>query len=141
MPSLSFKEYVFAFILVGLFLVAFTAFGKGIGENYDQSNFVDEEKVNLNQIESQLNTTAESASNWQTAFGSDNFFVSLGSIVLFSLWNLLQGMWIAINSFLTIYMGIAYNVFGLDPIVSGTLISLLIISIIFAIWRVIKVGD
>lgn len=140
--GLSFKGYVITFIVVGLFLTSITSWAVQVGEDYDQTeDFVDSSKIDLVAIQEELNTTSESAGNWQASFTSDNFFVSLGSIVLFSIWGIFKLMWTSIMGFITIYFEIAYNVFGLDPIVSGTAIALLIIGLIFAVWRTIKAGE
>jgi|TARA_Y100000310_G_scaffold59002_1_gene54318 hypothetical protein len=137
-----FQDYIVYLLLAGLFIVAIYSFASGVAVNYDQdSNLVDDEQINLTQLESELNATRTSAEGWQDKFTSDNFFVALGSIVLFSLWGIFQLMWSVVSTLTTIYIGGLNNVLGVPPLVTGTVTSILIIGLIFAVWKSIKTGE
>lgn len=137
-----FQDYIVFFLLSGLFIVALYSFGSGIAMNYGQdSNIIDDEQINFTQLEIELNQTRSRAETWQNKFTSDNFFVAFGSIILFSLWGIFQLIWSVINTIMTIYLGGLHNVLGIPPLVTGSITAILIIGLIFAIWKSIKTGE
>ncbi len=137
-----FQDYIIYLLLAGLFIVAIYSFASGIATNYNQnSTLVEDEQINLTRLETELNDTTTSAQTWQDKFTSDNFFVSLGSIVLFSLWAIFQLMWSVISNLTTIYLGGLNNVLGIPPLVTGIVSAILIIGLIFAVWKAIKTGE
>lgn len=138
----SFKNYITYFLLAGLFIVALVSFGTGVKENYDQdTEVIDSDKVDLTQLQTQLNQTSQDAKNWEKSFTSDNLFVALGAIVLFSIWGIFKLIWTTINTLATIYLQGIHNVLGIDPMVTGVCTALLIIGLIFAVWRNLKAGE
>lgn len=137
----SFREYITIFLLVGLFLVAIYTFGTNIASNYDKDFSIDDSKIDLTQLQNQINETSTEAKVWESRFTSDNIFVATGSIVLFSIWGIMKLVWSSINSLVTIYLQGANNVLGIDPMVTGVVTALLIIGLIFAGWRAIKTGE
>jgi len=50
-------------------------------------------------------------------------------------------MWTSINTLWTIYLEGMHNVLGLDPMITGVLSAIIIIGLIFSVWRVIKTGE
>lgn len=142
MGSVGFKSFIIIFLIAGLFLVALYSFATGIMANYNKDTaLIDSDVIDLTELEQQVNDTGRQAQAWERSFTSDNLFVSLGSIVLFSIWGIFKLMWSSVNALTSIYFEGAHNVLGLDPLVTGTLTALLIISMIFAVWRVIKTGE
>lgn len=137
-----FQDYIVFFLLAGLFLIAIYSFASGVAVNYDQDpELIDDELINLTQLESRLNQTRADAETWQDKFTSDNFFVALGSIVLFSLWGIFQLIWSVITSFSSIFLDGMNNVLGVPPLVTGVISAIIIIGLIFAVWKSIKTGE
>jgi len=138
----SLKHYIVTFILASLFIISITSFMTTTRENYNlDPDVIDDSQIDLTNLQDKVNKTSSDAENWQEAFTSDNFFVSLGSIVLFSIWGIFKLMWTSITSFAGIYLDGMYNVFGIDPMITGSLTALLIIGLIFAVWRAVKTGE
>lgn len=138
---ISFREYIIIFLVVGLFLVSLYTFGTNIAENYGKNFTVDDSKIDLTQLQTQINETSTEARTWESRFTSDNVFVATGSIVLFSIWGIIKLVWSSINSLITIYLDGIHNVLGIDPMVTGVITAILIIGLIFAGWRNIKQGE
>jgi uncharacterized protein YqhQ len=137
-----FQDYIIGFLLAGLFIVALYSFATGVATNYGMdSNLVDDEQINLTQLESEINQTSSRAEGWQDKFTSDNFFVSLGSIILFSLWGIFKLIWSVINTLSSIYLGGLNNVLGIPPLVTGIISAIIILGLIFAVWKSIKTGE
>ena len=138
----SLKHYIVTFILASLFIISITSFMTTTRENYNlDPDVIDDSQIDLTNLQDKVNQTSADAENWQEAFTSDNFFVSLGSIVLFSIWGIFKLMWTSITAFAGIYLDGMYNVFGIDPMITGSLTALLIIGLIFAVWRAVKTGE
>lgn len=137
----SFQQYIIIFLVAGLFLVALYTFATQTAERYGEDFTVDNSKIDLVSLQSQINQTSEDAKTWESRFTSDNIFVATGSIVLFSIWGIMKLVWSSINALITIYFEGAHNVLGIDPMVTGVLTAILIIGLIFAGWRTIKVGE
>lgn len=141
MADIQFKDYLITILLAGLFLFAFYSFAQGIGAEYGHANLYGTDKVDIADLQAQLNDTSNQAQGWEKAFTSDNFFVSAGSIVLFSVWGVFKLMWSSFNAIFTIFKQGIVNVLGLDPMVVGIIGAIIIIGLIFSAWKVIKQGD
>ncbi len=142
MANLDFKGYMLGFLLTGLVIVCIYTYGISIADNYNvDTPLIDSNKIDLTSLEQKVNDSSANAKNWEARFTSDNFFVSLGSIILFSIWGIFQLMWTSINTLWTIYLEGMHNVLGLDPMITGVLSAIIIIGLIFSVWRVIKTGE
>lgn len=137
-----FQDFPINFLLAGLFLIAMISFGVGIAHNYGYDDaLMKSDKIDFSGLENQVSATSEDAQSWATTFKSDNLFVSAGGIVLFSIWGIGKLIFGSIISFATIFFDGLQGVFGFSPIVMGVIMGVLIISIIFALWRLIKIGS
>lgn len=142
MAGTEFKDYPINFLLAGLFIIALIGFGVGIAHNYGESDaLMKSDKIDFSRLEQQVNQTSADAESWGNAFRSDNLFVSAGAIVLFSIWGIGKLVWSSVVSLFTIFTDGATAVLGIPPIATGVLTAILIISLIFALWRLIKAGE
>lgn len=140
--SLGFKGYLTIFLLTGLFFTAIISWEGDLAEEYDQTSKLNNDvRLKSSDISSELNETSEEANKWIESFSNDNIFVAAGEIVLFSTWGIFKLVGNSTISFFKLIFGVAVNVLGIDPLVIGVLSSLLIIGLIFAIWRVFKMGE
>lgn len=138
----NFEDYPKNFLLAGLFVICMITFAVTIANNYGQDEaLMKSEQIDFSRIESQINETSNDAQSWGEAFRSDNLFVATGTLVLFSIWGIGKLIWSSVLTFLTIFLDGASAVLGISPVVTGVVTALLIISLIFALWRVIKVGE
>lgn len=136
-----FKDYAVNLLLCGLFVIALVAFGTGIAHNYgEDASLMSDDRVNMTRLESTVNSTSEDAQRWSEAFQSDNLFVSAGGIVLYSIWGVGKLILTSVVTlFVVIFDGVS-AVLGIPPVVSGVIFAVLLIGLIFALWRVIKAG-
>lgn len=136
---MEFEDYIKNFLIIGLFIIALVSFGTGLAANYGvSSSFIKTDVVDLSKVEQQMNETSTKANDWMTAFRSDNLFVQAGALVLLSVWGIEKLIIDPILTFFTLYFDIINHIFGIPPLVTGTLTALLIISLIFAAWKVLK---
>ena len=137
----SFANYIVFFLLAGLFVVGLYTWANNVGQNYDRDISIPEDKLDLAQLQTDINQTSTDAKKWEQSFTSDNLFVALGSIVLFSIWGIFKLIWSSINTLGSVYFDGMNNVLGLDPMVTGVISAILIIGLIFAVYKAIKTGE
>lgn len=138
----NFEDYPKNFLLAGLFVICMITFAVMLGNNYGQSEaLMKSDQIDFSKLENQINSTSADAQKWGEAFKSDNLFVATGTLVLFSIWGIGKLIWGSVTSFTTIFLDGASSVLGVSPIVTGVVMAILIISLIFALWKVIKAGE
>lgn len=138
----NFEDYPKNFLLAGLFVICMITFAVMLGNNYGQSEaLMKSDQIDFSKLENQINQTSSDAQKWGEAFKSDNLFVATGTLVLFSIWGIGKLIWGSVTTFSTIFFDGASSVLGVSPIVTGVVTALLIISLIFALWKVIKAGE
>ena len=138
----NFEDYPKNFLLAGLFVICMITFAVMLGNNYGQSEaLMKSDQIDFSKLENQINQTSSNAQKWGEAFKSDNLFVATGTLVLFSIWGIGKLIWGSVTTFSTIFLDGASSVLGVSPIVTGVVTALLIISLIFALWKVIKAGE
>jgi hypothetical protein len=138
----NFEDYPKNFLLAGLFIICMITFAVMLGQNYGQDEaLMKSDQIDFSKLENQINQTSTDAQKWGEAFKSDNLFVATGTLVLFSIWGIGKLIWGSVTSFTTIFLDGASSVLGVSPIVTGVAMALLIISLIFALWKVIKAGE
>lgn len=138
--ELDFKDYIITFIISSLFIVGFYSFMVNLGEQNDKDLTIDNNKIDFIGLERNLSNINEGAEGWQESVMDDTVDKSLAIVVLVSIAGVGKIMWGSITYILKIYAQVSYNILGIDPIVSGTIITIIIILMIFAFWRVIKNG-
>lgn len=140
--SAGIKEIMTIFLLGALFFVCIMNFGIGIAERYGHDeSLVNDERMNLTGVQAQLESNSEKTNEWINQLTSDSIFESGGALILFSIWGIVQAVNTAIIGLYTVIIGSLVNVLGLDPLVVGTISGLVLIGIVFAIWRLIKQGE
>lgn len=136
---MEFEDYIKNFLLIGLFIISIVSFSTGLGSNYGaSSDFMKTDIVDLSGVEAQMNETSSKANDWMTAFRSDNLFVQAGALVLLSVWGIEKLIIDPILTFFNLYFDIVNHLFGIPPLATGTITAILVISLIFAAWKVLK---
>lgn len=138
----NFEDYPKNFLLAGLFVICMITFAVMLSNNYGRDEaLMKSDQIDFSKLENQINKTSSDAQKWGDAFKSDNLFVATGTLVLFSIWGIGKLIWGSVTTFLTIFLDGASSVLGVSPIVTGVATAILIISLIFALWKVIKAGE
>ena len=136
-----FKDYPINFLLAGLFVICLISFAVGLAHNYGENDaLMKTDKIDFSSLEKQVNDTSASATKWGESFKSDNLFVVAGGIVLYSIWGISKLVWGSVMAMLTIFTDGASSLLGVPAIAIGVLIAIVIISLIFSLWKLIKQG-
>lgn len=143
MADMGFKNITIAFLLVSLFAICIYNFAVGVGEEYDYTadEFLSSDEIDFGELDTQIKVTSQEASKWQEMFEKDNIFALVGTLVFNSLWGIAKLIGGSINLLFVLLFGGIANVLGLDALVIGVVSAILIITIMFSIWRLLKVGE
>lgn len=137
-----FREFPINFLLAGLFIICLVSFAVMVAHNYGQDEtLMKSNKIDFTRMEQQINSTSTNANKWADTFKSDNLFVVAGGIVLYSIWGITKLVWTSVTTMLTIFTDGATGLLGIPPIATGVLTAIVIISLIFTAWRLIKQGQ
>lgn len=141
MASNSFRDYIVATLLVALFIVSFYSFASGIATRYGADLTLSDDYIDLTSMEAQINETSEDAQDWETTFRSDNPFVATGALIMYGIWGVMKLMWSGVAGTFNIFLQGIYNVLGVPPMVTGVILAIFIIGLIFTAWKTIKSGE
>ena len=137
-----FRAYPKNLLIAGLFLVAIISFATIIAQEQGYTeDLVKSDKINFTGLEQQVTQTSEDANRWGDSFQSDNPLLDFGALILFSIWGIGKLMWGSTMIILNLYLNGLSNVIGISPVVVGSITAIVIISLIFYFWRVIKAGE
>lgn len=141
-----FPKLLKAFIIITLFAFLILAVVVGFSNNYGTDTGIINDKIGLDSINSTLTSTQNTANNWQKqmeGFGKGSTFEKLLDILGFmsvGMFNLMLNMVNFITLPFQIFSNILVGVLGVPVIVVAILNVLVILTIIFGIWSLIKRG-
>lgn len=148
MPSEdSFPTLLKSFIIITLFAFSLLSITILFAENYGRDTTEIDERIGLDSINSTLQTAQGEGAGWQTRFQeigeSEGFFEGLLDVIGFlsvGMLSLFKGMINFIFLPFEIFTNIIVNVLGVPIIVMNIINVLIILTIIFGIWSLIKRG-
>lgn len=141
MASDGFKDVFQNYLLASVFILAMVSFVGIFTYDNGVSNPINESgDTGLYEFSEEIRDVNADAEGWKDNFLSDNLAVSLGALVLFSLWGVIKLVFGSILGLAGLILQTGQGVLGIPPVVSGTIITALVVSLIFYGWRVIKTG-
>lgn len=133
------KELIYGFLLVGLFLVCIFSFIFSFtADNLDIE--LDTDEIDLTGLESKLNSSKSQAEEYMESFQSENPLISFGALILFSIVGIGKLIINSVSAIFNILIGGTSAVLGIPPMVTGVLTAIILMSLIFAAWKLIKTG-
>jgi Flp pilus assembly protein TadB len=142
----SFPKLLTAFIVITLFAFVILGTVTTLAGNYNKDTTEINERIGLTSINSTLATAQETASGWQNTFqniGQGNIFSDLLDILgLLSvgMFNLAKSMATFIFIPFQIIGTMLTTVLGVPVIVANIINVLIILTIIFGVWSLVKRG-
>lgn len=139
----SFKDYAMYFILAGLMMILIFKGGVELAKinGISSTEIIDTEQANITGLTSSLDSVSNSAEGWRKSFQSDNPLVVSAGLVVQSIWSLsvlifnsVLGVFIIITTFAEISLGI-------PSIVTGVVLALVIMGMIFSTYFFIRSGS
>lgn len=141
-----FPKLLKGFIVITLFAFLLLGTVVGFAKNYGTNTDIINDKIGLDTINSTLSSTEATAKNWQKqmeGFGQGSTFEKLLDILGFmavGMFNLVITMVNFIIAPFTIFANILINVLGVPLIVVAIINVMIILSIIFGVWSLLKRG-
>lgn len=144
--DISFKSILISFLLASLFIISIFNFGLFTGFSYGfGADIMETPGMNINLLNQTMRTTTETTSQgWEQSYTNVTtpFDPEAESGFEFtSLWKIATSMWGATVGLFNFIASSVVNILGVDPLVVGVIFTILIIIMIFGIWRVLKRGD
>jgi len=135
------KHLLIGVIIITLFSFLIIFGASQLGGEYDKDvSKLEEGSLNLTYMNKTLQGAQETAEDWRETFQSDNLAHYIYG-VLVGIFKVALNMfsWVVAPAILFIQLG--NDILGIPPMITGTLIFILIVSVILAIWSLRKKGD
>lgn len=140
MTENNFPSVMKGFILITLFIFLLVAITINVSEKYYKDTSEIEEALNFEAINKTIESTKATSEGWKNAFEKQNIFTVLGGIIVTGIFNIANTMTSFILTPFAIFGNILINILGIPAIVINVVTALLILTIIFGVWRLIKQG-
>ena len=138
----SFKGLLFGFILVSLFgtliLVAIQEEGNLYGKDTTAITGGSLNLMGFNQTSQNIQSTSE---NLREKFEKQSVWSVVAGVVVSGIFDIAKTMTVMIITPFTLVSNILINVLHIPILVVNVILGLLILSIIFAVWSLIKIGN
>jgi len=138
----SFKTMLFAFILISVFGMLLLTTVVEVGDDYDMdTSQVVGGSLSMDKFANATASIESNAKDLKASFDKQSVWSALAGIVVEGIFGIAKDMVTMILLPFDIVVDILNDVFGVPAWVTSVLLGLLIMSIIFGIWRLIKIGD
>lgn len=141
MAEADFKRTLTAFILTSLFAVLI------IGAVVTQGNLYERDTTGITgglsyfDFNESINTVESSSQNLRESFEKQNIFSIVAGIVVTGIFDIAKTMVLMIILPFTLIARIMTNIFFIPRIVTSVMLGLLVLSIILAVWKLLKTGE
>jgi len=138
----SFKNMLFAFIFVALFGMLILTATVNVGNTYgkDTSEVVGG-SLSMDKFNDSVSGIEDSAKSLRASFGSGSIWSALAGVVVEGIFGIALDMIALILAPFDILADIMIDLFGVPAWVTSVVLGVLIMGLIFAVWRLIRIGD
>lgn len=142
MPEDSFKTILFAFILLSLFGMLILTSVVSVADNYskDTSQVVGG-SLSLDKFNESITNVENDAKAMEERFEKQSIWSAIAGVVVEGIFGIAKDMIVMILLPFDIVTDIMLDVFNVPVFVTSVLLGLIIIAMMFGIWRLIKIGD
>jgi len=137
-----FKNTLFAYILIGLFgmliLTAVVSMANDYGK--DTSDVVGG-SLSLSKFNESISDIEDNSKALKERFDKGSIWSAIAGIVVEGIFGIAKDMVTMILMPFSLISNILMDVFGVPTYVTSIILGLLILGIIFGIWRLLKIGD
>lgn len=142
MSDNDFPQMLKAFVFITIFAFLMLGFAVTLGNQYNNPEVEEfSEQTNYQYINSTVSGFEATAQGWQNSFYGQSIFSTIAGIIVTGMFSLAKGMF----NFIMIPFGILklffINILHLPLIVPVLVYITLILSALFGIWRLIKIGQ
>lgn len=138
------KSFLVGFSLFALFLLLIVTSIVTVGNEYGRNDTatIFGSAVDVVAINNTVNSISTQANQTSTTFQQQGFWASVGGIItnLAGIFSVAKNMWAIITLPFTFLSGIMVGILHIPSFVANIINAMLTFSIIFAVWRWIRVG-
>ena len=136
-----FKNLLFGFILTSLFAVLIIGAAVTQGTLYGRDTAPITGNLDYLGFNRSISLVGSSSKDMQESFEKQSIFSVVAGIVVSGIFDIAKTMGLMIIAPFTLMSSILTNVFKIPSIVTNVIMGLLSLSIILAIWKLLKVGE
>lgn len=137
-----YKNLLFGFILFSVFGMLILTATIEVAGNYDKdTSEVIGGSLSLDKFNDSISGIEDSAKSLRTTFGTSNIFSIIAGVVVEGIFGIALDMIDLILAPVDILFDIMVDVFGVPTWITSVLLGIIIMAIIFGIWRLIRIGD
>lgn len=137
-----FKNILFAFILMSLFGMLILSAVVSVGNTYGKNTTeVVGGSLSLDKFNNSITSIEQNAKDMKARFDKQSIWSAIAGVVVEGIFGIAKDMFLMILTPFGIIADIMSNVLSIPVYVTSVLLGLLILSIMFGIWRLLKIGD
>lgn len=135
------KDYIISFTLVGLMVSCMFIFIISLGSSYDKTS-VDllGESSGFVNLEQKVNQSINESKQWENLLKSDKLLANAAGLVLFSIYGIGNLIYDSTIGFAVLIIDLANNILHVPSMVTGVIMVIIIVLLIFATWKMLKQG-
>lgn len=138
----NFKTYLFAFILMSLFGMLILTSVTQIGNTYSKdTSEISGGSLSLQKFNDSIKDIESDAKDLKARFDKQSVWSTIAGVVVEGIFGIAKDMIIMIFLPFDLMNNILIDVLHVPAFVGAVLLGLLILGIIFGIWRLLKIGD
>jgi len=135
-----FKNLLFGFVLTSLFAVLIIGAAVTQGTLYGRDTSPITGNLKYLKFNESISTVGSSSQDMKESFEDQSIFSVVAGIVVSGIFDIAKTMAIMIIAPFTLIAGIMTNVLHIPSFVTNVIMGLLSLSIIFGVWKLLKVG-
>jgi len=137
----NFKKILFGLILTSLFSVLLIGSVITQGILYDRDTSEIQTSLNYHSFNTSINSVEQTSSNLRQNFEKQSIFSVIAGIIVTGIFDIAKSMVLMVTYPFSLVAGIMENVLHVPHIVASVLVGLITLSMIFGIWKLLKIGE
>jgi len=138
----AFKNYLIGFVLVALFGMLILSSVVEIGSEYDMdTSEIVGGATSLDKFNNSISSIEDNAQTLKAKFERGSVWSTIAGVVIEGIFGIAKDMISMIFAPFSVVSGIMADRFGVPVYATSVIFGLLIFSVIFSIWRLLKIGD
>lgn len=137
----TFKKLVFGFVLTSLFAVLLLTAVTDTGYLYDKNTTEITGSLNFAGFNDSVNNVQGTSENLRERFEKQSIWSTVAGVVVTGIFDIAKTMFAMILVPFVLIANVMENIFHIPSIVINVVMGLLVLSIIFAVWALVKQGS
>lgn len=141
MSDNNFKDILFGTILVSLFAVLIIGGAISQGKLYGKDTLQIETSLNYHSFNDSISSVKDTSENLRESFEKQSIWSAIAGIIVSGIFDIAKSMVLMILLPFSLISAILVNILGVPLIVANVMVGLLVMAIIFGIWKLLKLGE